>query len=545
MKVCLAQINTRVGDVARNLQRSIEALQSARTSGAELVLFPELSLMGYPPRDLLDYRSVVDANLRALESLAAAAQGLTVVCGFVECNPSAAGRPFFNAAAVLKDGKHLATYRKRLLPYYDIFDEPRYFEAGGEPLVVDVGGERLGITICEDVWNVPGFLPRPYVCTALDELTQLGVTLLVNLSASPFSLRKTEHRLDLFREISRKIGIPAVFCNQVAGQDEILFDGGSFALGASGELLAAARVFEEELLFVDTKKPAPGTAVPWPRSEPEWLYRALSFGLRDYVKKCGGSKVCLGLSGGIDSSVVAALAEEALGKLAVSGVALPTRFTSRESLEDARELASHLGLAFREIAVEGLFESFEHVWRATFGRAPSSLTSENLQPRIRMTLLMAIANEEGRFLLNTSNKSEISSGYATLYGDAAGALAVIGDLTKRQVYDLARYINRNREVIPQRVLDRPPTAELRENQTDQDTLPPYDLLDPIVEGLIEQSLGPAELEAKGLPPAAVRLAARLHATSEYKRRQLPPVLRVSNRAFGVGRRMPIAAGTPD
>jgi NAD+ synthase (glutamine-hydrolysing) len=368
--------------------------------------------------------------------------------------------------------------------------------------------------------------------------------LVLNLSASPFHVQKPARRVELFQEMTRALRAPVAVCNMVGGNDELLFDGCSLVISRSGKVVAAGKAFEEDLLIVDAQTP-PLSKMPWPESEPEWLYRALTMGLKDYVRKSGASRVCLGLSGGIDSSVCASLAAAALGGDAVAGLSLPTRFTSGPSEEDARTLAENLGISFREISIEPLFKGYEALLDKLFEKEPASLTLENIQPRIRMAVLMAVANEENRFLLNTSNKSEIACGYATLYGDAAGALAVLGDLTKHQVYQLAEYINRNGPVIPTRVIQRAPTAELRENQTDQDTLPPYEVLDLMVAQAVEQSRGPADLIQGGFQEAMVRHFQKLFAASEYKRRQLPPVLRVSSRAFGMGWRIPLAARKAD
>lgn len=543
MKIALAQMNPKIGDVAYNIRRSVEFIEKAKREGAGLVVFPELSLTGYPPRDLLDFPSLVEANLKGLEVLAAAAKSLTVVCGFVDKNPNASGRPYRNCAALLRDGGVIATYAKHLFPYYDIFDEPRHFEAGTETGIFSWGEWRVGITICEDSWNLPGGVPRPYAEQPLDPLRALKPDLVLNLSASPFDLGKPEKRRALFASVARYVGAPVVFCNQVGANDELIFDGCSLAVTPEGTELVRASAFEEDLVCFSWNrgKPEAGSKKEWPTSDAAWLYDALTLGVRDYATKCGIRKLCLGLSGGIDSSVVAAIAVSALGKEAVAGVCLPTRFTSHASLEDAQALASFLGIEFKILPIESLFQHYLASWKEWFHRTPSSLTSENIQPRIRMTLLMAIANEGGRLLLNTSNKSEMATGYATLYGDGAGALCVLGDLTKKQVYELAAHINAPGPIIPQRVLERAPSAELRENQTDQDSLPPYEVLDRMVQASVVEGKDKAALLNEGFSVDEVNQYLRLYAASEYKRRQSPPVLRVSRRAFGMGRRIPIAA----
>lgn len=545
MKVALAQLDPKVGDFPGNVAKITKAIAAARAQGARLLVLPELTVTGYPPRDLLDYDRFVDDNLAALDAVAKAAHGITVVCGYVERNPAPTGRPYFNAAGVLRDGKVIASYRKQLLPYYDVFDEERYFEPGPSACtscVFELDGKRVAVTICEDIWNASNYLKRPYVVRPLDVLRGQRPDLVVNLSASPFNLGKPATRIKLFGEAAAALGAPVLFCNQVGGNDELLFDGASFALSPAGAVLARAKAFAEELLVFETSGEGPLAA--WPETDEAWLFEALSMGLGDYVRKCGASKVCLGLSGGIDSSVVAAVAAHALGPENVSALALPSRYTASASLEDAALLARKLGIEYKVCPIESVFELYQNLWQNWFKHKPVAVTLENLQPRIRMTILMAYANEGNRLLLNTSNKSEIACGYATLYGDSSGAIAVLGDLTKDQVYALARHLNRAGEVIPRRVLERPPTAELRENQTDQDTLPPYDVLDGIVRATLVDLASPAQLVESGYPAAAVKTFGRLFAGSEYKRHQLPPALRVSARAFGVGRRVPIASAKP-
>ena len=545
MRIGLAQINPKIGDFASNTRKILKYIEDAKRLNRELLVFPELTIPGYPPRDLLDYPSFIEANLKSLGEVAKAARGITVICGFIERNVSRTGRPFHNSAAILQEGRIIATYRKQLLPYYDVFEEERYFDPGHEACVVQVGPTKVGVAVCEDFWNIDTFLKRPYAARPPEKLREARPDIVVNISASPFSLGKPDRRITLFQQGVAVVGAPIILCNQVGGNDELLFDGCSFALDAQGRPIAKGPAFEEALVVFDTDggQKAQPPVPAWPGSEPEWIALALKMGLHDYVRKCGASRVCLGLSGGIDSSVVAAIAVDALGKEAVAGISLPTRYTTSPSIEDAEALARNLGIVCRVVPIEGIFGAFESVCNNWFGHGSKSVTLENIQPRIRMTLLMAMANEEQRLLLNTSNKSEIATGYSTLYGDSAGALSVLGDLTKRQVYALARWINRSKPVIPVRVLERPPTAELRENQTDQDTLPPYDILDDLVNQAIVEAKSPVQMMAES-PSESVSTFSRLHGASEYKRRQLPPVLRISERAFGMGRRMPIAASTP-
>ncbi len=536
MKLCLAQVDPKVGDLEGNAALVRSWVKKAQATQADLVVFPELCLIGYPPRDLLEYPSLVDKNLETLRAIAADCTGIAALVGFVDRNPSPWGSPFANAAALLRGGKVEAVYRKQCLPVYDVFDERRFFEPGTEPLIFSLAGKKVAVSICEDAWNRPGYVDRLYKERPLEALKGKGIDALVNLSASPFHLGKPEIRRRLFTEIARELGCAVYLCNQVGGNDDLLFDGGSLVVTPAGQTAAQGPVFQEALVEASVS--------PWPNQDADWLRSALVLGLRDYAKKSGASRAVVGLSGGIDSSVVAVLAAEAFGKQNVAGIGLPTRFTSRASLEDAEKLAKNIGIEYRVCDIEPLRAKFGELWKGWLGADPKSLTQENIQPRIRMTVLMSIANERGAFLLNTSNKSEIATGYSTLYGDSAGALAVIGDLLKGQVTDLAKAMNREREVIPARVLTRPPTAELREGQTDQDTLPPYDMLDRIVREAVERGQVSSQMVQAGLDSQAVSTFRRLHGPTEYKRYQLPPVLRVSAHAFGSGRRMPLAAVFP-
>jgi NAD+ synthase (glutamine-hydrolysing) len=542
VKIAIGQINPRVGDVSHNLKLILENIAKAKSSRCDLVLFPELSIVGYPPRDLIDYSHIVDENLKALEKIKLETEGITVVVGYVERNPSPNGKPFFNSAAVLEDKKLIKNYRKWLLPYYDIFEEERHFEPGNEIAVFKVKNKTVAVTICEDLWNEPGFLKRGYEKQPVEALKGQKLDLLLNLSASPFELGKTEVREKLFQWVSKKVNAPVVFCNQVGANDELIFDGTSFVISAEGKKVEA-KSFEVDWVTWDVEgKTSFQENADW--NEAEWLTEALSLGIRDYVEKTPAQTVCLGLSGGIDSSVVAAIAVKALGPKRVFGFALPSRFNASQSLEDAEKLAANLGIPFKTLPIEPVFEAFKENLTSNLQRALKTLTLENIQPRIRMTLLMAIANESGHLLLNTSNKSEISAGYATQYGDTAGAIAVLGDLTKQQVYALARQLNSKKEIIPQRVITRAPSAELRENQTDQDTLPPYEVLDYIVREHVERFQPLSEIKGQGISFEVLQRVSKLNSTSEYKRRQLPPALRVTSKAFGVGRRIPVVGRKP-
>jgi len=536
--LALGQINPTIGDCAGNARKILEAAVQAHKAGAGVVVFPELALTGYPPQDLLDSPVFVAEMASCLQALVAQLPPVVALVGFVERNPRHQGKPFHNAAALIRGGKIEAVYRKQLLPSYDVFDDERYFEPGDAPLVFEAGGLRFAVTICEDIWNHAGFAPRAY---ARDPLEGIGkVDWVLNLSASPFHLGKPALRRELATPICQKLGAGLALCNQVGANDDLIFDGSSFAVGCGGEAVAQGRSFTPDLVVWDTAHPVPAPLPPKP--DAQWLAEALALGIRDYVHKSGAARVCLGLSGGVDSSVVAALAVRALGAEQVKGVLLPTRFTSGASGEDALALASALGISTQTFPIEDLFQqSLQTLTQG--GVSPEGLIAENLQPRLRMALLMAVSNAEGSLLLNTSNKSELAAGYSTLYGDTAGALGVLGDLLKGQVYELAAWLNTQGAGIPQRVLDRPPSAELRPDQRDEDSLPPYALLDPMVRASVEAQAG-LEALAGALPRAQAEQYLKLYRQSEYKRRQFPPVLRVSPRAFGRGRRIPLAARKP-
>jgi NAD+ synthase (glutamine-hydrolysing) len=529
------QMNPKVGDVTGNTRKAEVFLAEAKQKGAELVVFPELSLIGYPPRDLLDFPDIIDANLASLRSFASKCIGIACVCGFVDRNPTNVGKPLYNSAALLMNGKIQSTTRKQLLPYYDVFDEERYFEPGEKALVFHLNNLKFGITICEDAWNFPEFLKRTYPTQPLETLREEKLDVLLNLSASPFSLGKPDQRQKVFAHAARFVNASVLLCNQVGGNDHLIFDGCTMALDREGNVTARARPFEESLLLVDTE--ASTSLAPEVSSEEEWIVSALKIGLKDYVEKCGARGICLGLSGGIDSSVCAALAVAALGPDRVVGLGLPTHFTSHASLEDAETLAKRLGIEYRVFSIDHLNSEIKKELSGWFGSQVNPVTWENVQPRLRMTVLMALANNRGLYLLNTSNKSEIATGFSTLYGDSAGALSLIGDLTKTQVYSVARHLNRGSLTIPERVLTRPPTAELRENQTDQDVLPPYDVLDRLVGEAVVELRPLSDLRKVNGSDTFLKM----HLSSEYKRNQLPIVLKISPKAFGMGRRIPVAA----
>lgn len=545
MKVALAQLNPTIGDVRRNTDAILRGLMRAAAAGAELVVFAEQAILGYPAKDLLLRREAIRRNVEAGERIAAACRGIAAVFGYAEPNETAIGRPLFNTAALAADGNIVARWRKQLLPTYDVFDEARYFEPAGPQPVYEFGGRRLAVTVCEDLLAQDFRGRKLYRADPAAGAAAGGADLLLNCSASPFFLAKHGWRLQKLGAAAQRAGCPVVWVNQVGGNDDVLFDGASCVLGADGRRVAQARAFEEDLLVVDVDRPTAARVETLSRGPAE-LYDALVMGLRDYVRKCGFRSVVLGLSGGIDSAVVGALAAAALGPENVRGVAMPSRFSSPDSLADARALAEVLGIRFSVIEIEPLHAAFEAVLTPHFEGRPPDVTEENVQARVRGALLMALSNKFGSLLLTTGNKSELAVGYCTLYGDMCGGLAVISDVPKTLVYALARHINERagRAIIPERTLRRAPTAELRPNQIDQDTLPAYDVLDAVVERYDEQLQSADEIIAGGIEPALVHdLVRRLH-LSEYKRQQAAPGLKVTSRAFGFGRRMPIAAAAP-
>jgi NAD+ synthase (glutamine-hydrolysing) len=569
LRVALAQVDLTVGAVEANAQRVRAETERAKALGAEVIVFPELTLSGYPPRDLLTLPGFVAHCERALAELAAPAEwskGIAVIVG-TPLSHRGPGHGLHNAAAVLQDGK-VAVAHKLLLPTYDVFDEGRYFDPGEAPQMVEVSGVRVGLAICEDVWNdksVPG--RRLYPRDPLDELARDGAQLLLVPNASPYAIGKPRRREELLGRAARHHRVPIAYVNLVGGNDGLLFDGRSVFIDAGGQTVSRAPPWQEELALSPGKSDpvaGPPLAEPGSDAEADEILDGLALGVRDYLRKTGFSSALVGLSGGVDSALTAAIAVRALGPAAVRGVALPSRYNAEMSQEDARRLAENLGLRFEVMPIERLRSVFLEEVSPHFSSAglraggpgsaglraggPSNLSSarmlaeENLQSRIRGTALMALSNQSGEILLNTGNKSELAVGYCTLYGDMNGALAVIGDLLKTEVYRLARRLNHEREVIPARTLERPPTAELRDGQLDQDTLPPYDILDGILRLAIDERRGHHEIEARGFSPALVADVLRRLVQSEYKRRQAAPVLRVTERAFGEGWRFPIAQG---
>jgi NAD+ synthetase len=539
MKIALAQLNPTVGDLAGNADKILAAYRQGVDAGVEIVVCPELAVTGYPPRDLLLRKDFVAKNLETLHRLAAATGKVGLLVGHVGENAKRPGREVTNSVALLQDGKILATRSKTLLPTYDVFDEDRYFQPANENKPVEFNGKKIGLTICEDIWNDDDFWPeRRYKHNPPVELAEAGAQIIFNISASPWHLGKNQTRAEMLRSIAAKTKCPVVFCNQVGGNDELIFDGGSLVFNSGGELVAQGKLFAEDLVIADTADIF--KLAPQKLAAEELLYHALVLGLRDYLHKCGFKAAVLGLSGGIDSALVACLAVAALGKENVRGISLPSQYSSQGSLDDAAILARNLGIQYDVFAIKPVFEQCTAQLKDVFAGRAEDVAEENLQARIRGTLLMALSNKFGSLLLTTGNKSELAVGYCTLYGDMNGGLAVISDVPKMMVYRLSRWINREREIIPAASITKAPSAELRPNQTDQDSLPPYEILDAILEAYVVHAKSTAEIIAAGFDAATVKRVVRLIDLSEYKRRQAAPGLKVTTKAFGVGRRVPVA-----
>jgi NAD+ synthase (glutamine-hydrolysing) len=539
MRIALAQINTTVGDLAGNEAKILAAYRRGMEAGAELIVFPELAVTGYPPRDLLLKRHFIQQNLEALDRLAAATGKAGMLVGFVGRNEQRPGREATNSTALLQNGKMLATRTKTLLPTYDVFDEDRYFEPATSNAPTEFNGRKIGLTICEDVWNDEDFWDeRRYRNNPPAKLVAAGATIIFNNSASPWHLGKNETRYRMLSQLAAKAERPVVYCNLVGGNDELVFDGASMAFNGSGQLIAHGKLFEEDLVMfeIDTAQPV---VAPEMRAEEE-VYRALVLGLRDYLHKCGFKSAVIGLSGGIDSALTAVIAVEALGKENVRGVSLPSQFSSQGSLDDARILAANLGIRYDVVAIQPAFEAIKAQLAPVFAGLKEDTTEENIQARLRGVILMAMSNKFGSLLLTTGNKSEMAVGYCTLYGDMNGGLAVISDVPKTMVYRISKWVNREQEIIPAASITKAPSAELRPNQTDQDSLPPYDVLDAILEEYVVNLKGTRDIIAMGFDEATVKRIVRLIDFSEYKRRQAAPGLKVTSKAFGVGRRIPIA-----
>jgi NAD+ synthetase len=542
VKIALAQIDPTIGDFTGNLDRIVEFSRRAADKGVRLTVFSELAICGYPPADFLEKPSFLARCRSAVDELAAATAELptAVLAGVALRSDAGSGKPAVNAAVLLDKGQILLEQHKRLLPFYDVFDEQRYFARAKCQRVVELDGVRLAISICEDAWNDKNFWPRRlYDIDPMEELMAQRPALHINLSSSPFWHGKQAVRRQMLAAIARRDGIPVMFCNQVGGNDSLIFDGSSFALNAHAELVAQAAGFDEGLVVLDPFT-APAIAEP-EDDDTEAAWRALVLGTRDYVRKCGFRKVLVGLSGGIDSALVAAIAAEALGAENVIAVGMPSPYSSQGSIDDSRKLAQNLGIRFELLGISGLFEEYTRTLEPLFKGMAADITEENIQSRARGSLLMALSNKFGALVLTTGNKSEMAVGYCTLYGDMVGALAVIGDLVKTRVYAICHWLNRDGEVIPREILEKAPSAELRPDQKDTDSLPPYEVLDPILEAYVERYETPEQIaNAHGFPLELVRQVVRLVERSEYKRQQAAPVLKVTSKSFGMGRRFPIA-----
>jgi NAD+ synthase (glutamine-hydrolysing) len=539
MKIYLGQINPTVGALTANAELIRRAYDDGVKAGAEVVMVPELAVTGYPPRDLLDREVFVRAALEIRDALAAMTGDVPLIFGCITRNQRWCGKPLHNSAIVAGGGRILLEQHKCLLPTYDVFDELRYFEPGRSVEVIELAGRRAGVSICEDFWYDDEVLGTKLYCgNPVDQLARQGCEVFLNISASPFDAGKRKSRYDLFSRIVRRYDAPLVYVNQVGGNDELLFDGSSIVINARGETIHCAEAFEESATLVRLNA-TPCESVLSLANDEE-IGRALILGLRDYIRKCGFKDVVIGLSGGIDSAVTAAIAVEALGADHVTGLAMPSKFSSQGSIDDARLLASNLGIPFHIVAIESIYQPYEHAFTALFGEERFDTANENVQARIRGNILMAWSNRTGALVLSTGNKSELAVGYCTLYGDMAGGLALLGDVYKTMVYRVAHWLNRKGELIPRWSITKPPSAELRPNQTDQDSLPPYDLLDAILKLYIEEWKEVDEITASGYDRALVSRIVTLVDTNEFKRRQAAPTIRVSSKAFGSGRQLPIA-----
>ncbi len=541
MKIALSQINYHIGNFEENTRKIIQSIQRAETEKVDLVVFSELALTGYPPRDFLEFHDFVDKSMNALHHIATFCKQTSAIIGVPTYNNTGKGKALFNSAAILTEGKVKQIVHKSLLPNYDIFDEYRYFEPNRKFELVEIAGKKIALTICEDIWDVEE--NHLYTINPMDELIKLNPDLMINVAASPFNYQQAKRRENVLRKNAVKYNLPLFYVNHVGAQTELLFDGGSLVMNAEGKIWDVLNYFEEDFrvysLYDCTNKPP--ITISRPVSEIALIHDALVMGIRNYFQKLGFKQAILGLSGGIDSAVTAVLAAEALGNQNVYNILLPSQFSSEHSIEDSLALVKNLKMPHDIIPIEKAFKSIESSLKPFFNNRPFDITEENLQARIRGMMLMALSNKFGYILLNTSNKSEAAVGYGTLYGDMAGGLSVIGDVYKTQVFELARYINRDKEIIPVNIINKPPSAELRPDQKDSDSLPDYEILDKVLYEYIEKRQGPADLVAMGFDERLVNRILRLVNTNEYKRYQTPPILRVSDKAFGMGRRMPIVA----
>ncbi len=540
MKIALSQLNYHIGNFDNNVEKIITEISKAEKEGAELIVFAELAVSGYPPRDFLEFKDFVQRCNNSIETIADYCNNIAAIIGTPVFNNNPKGKPLYNAAAFCHEGKVQHYTKKTLLPNYDIFDEYRYFEPNNQFNIIEFKGKRIALTICEDLWNVQD---NPlYTVNPMDELMQQQPDLMINIAASPFNYKQAETRKDVLAKNTLQYQLPLVYVNHVGAQTELLFDGGSLVMNKKGEIINELNYFEEDFSIVDidtfdsaTKKVQPDT------SGIELIHDALVMGVRNYFQKLGFKKAILGSSGGIDSAVTAAIAAKALGHKNVYNVLLPSRFSSDHSVNDAVQLAENLQSPYDIIEIENTFNALEKTLQPYFKGLPFNVAEENLQARARGVILMGLSNKFGHILLNTSNKSEAAVGYGTLYGDMNGGLSVLGDVYKTQVFELARFINRDKEIIPENIITKPPSAELRPDQKDSDSLPDYNILDVILYQYIEERKGPKEIIAMGYEETLVNRILKMVNTNEYKRYQTPPILRVSSKAFGMGRRMPIVA----
>ena len=542
MKIALGQINPTVGDFAGNAAKIIAFAARARAEGAGLILFPELSICGYPPRDLVERASFVAHNREAAEHIAAETRGIAVICGLVTPAHADTGKSVMNSAALLTDGGIKFVQSKMLLPTYDVFDEMRNFAPARQQELFPFCGKQMALTICEDAWNDKHFWPRQlYSIDPVEALVHAGGNFVLNISASPFWAGKRELRQEMLATIARTDRVPVAFVNQVGGDDSLVFDGSSLVFDREGKVIAQGRSFEEDLIFFDSDS-LTGDIHEQTAGEEASIYAALVLGTRDYFAKCGFHKAVIALSGGIDSALIAAIAVDAIGATNVIGIGMPSEYSSEGSVTDARELAENLGIRFEILPISDIFNAFRSTLRPMFKNVPEDVAEENIQSRIRGSLLMAVSNKFGALVLSTGNKSELGVGYCTLYGDMAGGLAVINDVPKTLVYRLSRYVNSRKQVIPQATLEKPPSAELRPDQKDTDSLPPYEVLDAILEDYVEQARSADDIAREhGFDLPLVKNVIRMVERNEYKRQQAAPGIKVSPKAFGYGRRFPIAA----
>jgi NAD+ synthase/NAD+ synthase (glutamine-hydrolysing) len=542
VKIALGQINPTVGDFSGNAAKIIDFSSRAHAAGAGLILFPELSICGYPPRDLVERPSFVVRNRESAEHIAQQTQGIAVICGLVTPADSDTGKSVMNSAVLLMDGKISFIQSKMLLPTYDVFDEMRNFAPAKAQQLFPFCGNRMALTICEDAWNDKQFWQkRLYTFDPVEALIRAGGNFVLNISASPFWIGKRELRRDMLASIAKQNKVPVVMVNQVGGNDSLVFDGSSIVLNREGEVIAQGRSFEEDIVYFDSKT-LTGEMHEREAGDEASVYHALALGTRDYIRKCGFEKAIIGLSGGIDSALTAVIAAEAIGPENVIGVGMPGPYSSPGSIEDARTLANNLGIRFELLSINEAFNAYQHTLKDVFAGLPEDVTEENIQSRARGTLLMALSNKFGAIVLSTGNKSEIGVGYCTLYGDMVGGLAVISDVPKTLVYRVSEYVNSRRAVIPQFTLEKPPSAELRPDQKDSDSLPPYEVLDAVLEDYVEDSHPAEQIAAeRKIEIEVVRRVIRMVDRAEYKRQQAAPGLKISPKAFGYGRRLPIAA----